>query len=286
MGTLGWIILLSLVFLLLLGLLGWATALVIQEWERGVVLTLGRFSGVRHAGLRFVVPVLQTIEPVDMRVKVIDVQPLEVITQDNVFVRVNAIIYYKVFDPRMAIIDVSDFAAVTKEMAQATLRNVIGGSQLDEIASPEGKVPSVIKEVLSTKTKEWGVRVTDVEIKEINVDPAMVRSISREAEAERNRRAVVIESKGELQAAENFAAAAKIINASPGAMQLRHLATLTDIAGDKTNTIVFPLPDFSAMFGGEKPASTASAAETKMLNDMASDVIKALTDKSSKETER
>ena len=228
-----------------------ASVVIIQEFERGVVLTLGRFTGIRSPGLRFVIPVLQKMEKVDTREKVVDIQPQDIITKDNVLVKVNGVVYYRVHDPRLAILENEDFNASTKEMAQATLRASVGGHDLDELSDPES-LSVEIQRALEVKTEDWGIKVSNVEIKEVDVDKQMIRHISRQAEAERVRRAKIIEAEGEKQAAAAFLDAAKMFAESPEAMQLRYLATLGNIANERTSTIVFPFPtDLAQMFGSK-----------------------------------
>lgn len=234
---------------ILLAVLAAASVVIIQEYERGVVLTLGRFSGVRRPGLRFVVPVLQKMEKVDTREKVVDILPQEIITKDNVLVKVNGVVYYRVHDPRRAILDTENYNDSTREMAQATLRSSVGTHELDELSDPE-RLNHEIQRALEVKTEPWGIKVSNVEIKEVDVDRQMIRHISRQAEAERVRRAKVIEAEGELQAAEALLEAAQMLAQSPEAMQLRYLATLGSIANERSSTIVFPFPtDLAQMFG-------------------------------------
>ena len=234
---------------ILLAVLAAASVTVVQEYQRGVVLTLGRFSGIRSPGLRFVIPVLQKMQLVDTREKVVDIQPQEIITKDNVLVRVNGIVYYRVHNPRLAILDTEDYNASTREMAQATLRASVGSHELDELSDPE-RLNVEIQRSLEVKTEPWGIKVSNVEIKEVDVDKQMIRHISRQAEAERVRRAKVIEAEGELQAAEALLDAAKKLAEAPEAMQLRYLATLGSIANERSSTIVFPFPtDLAQMFG-------------------------------------
>ena len=241
---------------ILLAILAAASVRIVQEYERGVVLTLGRFSGIRSPGLRFVIPVLQVMELVDSREKVVDIQPQEIITKDNVLVRVNGVVYYRVHDPRRAILDTESFNDSTREMAQATLRSSVGTHELDELSDPE-RLNVEIQRALEVKTEPWGIKVSNVEIKEVDVDKQMIRHISRQAEAERMRRAKVIEAEGELQAAEALLKAAKMLAQSPEAMQLRYLATLGSIANERSSTIVFPFPTDLAQLLGSKVAGTS-----------------------------
>lgn len=236
---------------ILLAALAAASVVIVQEYERGVVLTLGRFSGIRGPGLRFVVPVLQKMQLVDTREKVVDIQPQDIITKDNVLVKVNGVVYYRVQDPARAILENEDYNASTREMAQATLRGSVGTHELDELSDPE-RLSVEIQRSLEVKTESWGIKVSNVEIKEVEVDKQMIRHISRQAEAERVRRAKVIEAEGEKQAAEAFLDAAEILSTRPEAMQLRYLATLGSIANERSSTIVFPFPtDLVQMFGSK-----------------------------------
>ena len=234
---------------ILLAALAAASVVIIQEYERGVVLTLGRFSGTRKPGLRFILPVIQELHRVDTREKVVDIQPQDIITKDNVLVKVNGVVYYRVQDPRLAILDTEDYNASTREMAQATLRSSVGTHDLDELSDPE-RLSVEIQRNLEVKTEPWGIKVSNVELKEVDVDKQMIRHISRQAEAERVRRAKVIEAEGEKQAAVAFLEAARTLADSPEAMQLRYLSTLTTIANERSSTIVFPFPtDLAQMFG-------------------------------------
>ena len=234
---------------ILLAVLAAASVRIVQEYERGVVLTLGRYSGIRNPGLRFVIPVLQQMELVDNREKVVDILPQEIITKDNVLVKVNGVVYYRVHDARLAILDTADFDASTREMAQSTLRSSVGTHDLDELSDPE-RLNVEIQRALEVKTEPWGIKVSNVEIKEVELAKEMVRAISRQAEAERIRRARVIEAEGERQSAEALLAAAETLAASPEAMQLRYLTTLGNIANERSSTIVFPFPtDLAQMIG-------------------------------------
>ncbi len=236
---------------ILLAVLAAASVVIIQEYERGVVLTLGRFSGIRRPGLRFVIPVLQKMEKVDTREKVVDIQPQDIITKDNVLVKVNGVVYYRVHDARLAILDTENYNEATREMAQATLRASVGTHELDELSDPE-RLSVEIQRALEVKTEAWGIKVSNVEIKEVDVDKQMIRHISRQAEAERVRRAKIIEANGEREAAAAFLEAAKMFSESPEAMQLRYLATLNNIANERSSTIVFPFPtDLAQMFGAK-----------------------------------
>jgi regulator of protease activity HflC (stomatin/prohibitin superfamily) len=215
---------------------------VLREYERGVIFMLGRFWKVKGPGLIIVIPGIQQMVRVDLRVVVMDVPPQDVISRDNVSVKVNAVVYFRVIDPQRAIIQVEDFFAATSQLAQTTLRSVLGKHELDEMLAERDKLNSDIQKILDTNTDAWGIKVTSVEIKHVDIDPTMVRAIAQQAEAERTRRAKVIHAEGELQAAEKLVLAAEQISKSPQALQLRYLQTLSGIASEKNSTIVFPLP--------------------------------------------
>jgi regulator of protease activity HflC (stomatin/prohibitin superfamily) len=227
--------------LLVLGLL--ATAInIMREYERAVVFTLGRFSGVKGPGLIILIPLVQQLVRVDLRTIVLDVPSQDVISRDNVSVKVNAVIYFRVVDPDKAVIQVENFMTATSQLAQTTLRSVLGKHELDEMLAERDKLNSDIQEILDAQTNAWGIKVANVEIKHVDIDPSMVRAIARQAEAERNRRARVINAEGEQQAAEKLVEAASALAARPEAMQLRYLNTIHDIAGERSSTIVFPVP--------------------------------------------
>lgn len=214
---------------------------VLKEYERGVVFTLGRVGNkAAGPGLVILIPVIQTMRKVDMRTLVHDVPTQDVISQDNVSVKVNAVIYYRVVDAVRAIVQVENFMAATSQLAQTTLRSVLGKHDLDEMLQERDKLNKDIQEILDTQTEAWGIKVSNVEIKHVDVDPSMIRAIARQAEAERERRSKVILAEGEFQAAAKLSEAANVLSTSPGAMELRYLNSLQDIAGDRTNTIVFP----------------------------------------------
>ena len=215
---------------------------VLREYERGVVFFLGRFQSVMGPGLIVLIPGVQQLVRVDLRMRVLDVPTQDVITRDNVSVKVNAVIYFRVFDPEKAIVQVEDFQSATSQLAQTTLRSVLGQHELDELLSERDKLNRDIREILDKQTDAWGIKVANVEIKHVDIDETMVRAIARQAEAERERRAKVIHAEGEMQAAEKLVQAAKTLNEQPQSMQLRYLQTLTEIAGEKSSTIVFPLP--------------------------------------------
>jgi regulator of protease activity HflC (stomatin/prohibitin superfamily) len=215
---------------------------VMREYERAVVFTLGRFSGVKGPGLIIIIPVVQQIVRVELRTIVMDVPSQDVISRDNVSVKVNAVIYFRVIDPERSIIQVENFNVATSQLAQTTLRAVLGKHDLDEMLSERDKLNHDIQTILDKQTDAWGIKVANVEIKHVDIDESMIRAIARQAEAERERRAKVIHAEGELQASQKLMEAAEVLAKSAGAMQLRYLQTLTEIAGDKSNTIAFPIP--------------------------------------------
>jgi regulator of protease activity HflC (stomatin/prohibitin superfamily) len=227
--------------LLLVGLII-SSVRILREYERGVVFQLGRFWKVKGPGLILIIPGLQTMERIDLRTKVMDVPSQDLISKDNVSVKVNAVVYFRVVDPEKAIINVEQFYEATSQLSQTTLRSVLGQHDLDEMLSERDKLNEQIQEILDSQTDAWGVKVANVEIKHVDIDATMVRAMARQAEAERQRRAKVIHAEGEKQAAEKLVEAAKELGQDPRAIQLRYLSTLTEIAGDKSSTIVFPLP--------------------------------------------
>ncbi len=229
------------VFLLLVILVVWSIR-VLREYQRGVVFQLGRFWAVKGPGLFFLIPVVQQMVKVDLRTIVFDVPPQDVITRDNVSVKVNAVVYFRVVDPEKAIIQVADFFTATSQLAQTTLRAVLGKHELDTLLAEREKLNLDIQQALDQATDAWGIKVSIVEIKHVDLNESMVRAIARQAEAERERRAKVIHAEGELQASEKLLQAARVLSGQAEAMQLRYLQTLTHIAGDKSSTIVFPMP--------------------------------------------
>ncbi|HET7312871.1 slipin family protein [Salinisphaera sp.] len=215
---------------------------ILPEYERGVMFTLGRMTGVKGPGLFFVVPVVQKMIKVDMRVAVMDVPAQEVISRDNVSVQVNAVVYFRVIEANKAIVEVENFYAAISQLSQTTLRSVLGQHELDDMLAEREKLNSHIQEILDRQTDAWGIKVANVEIKQVELDESMTRAIARQAEAERSRRAKIINAEGELQAAENLRNAARELSAEPQAMQLRYLQTLLDMGSNENATIVFPLP--------------------------------------------
>ncbi len=232
----------------------YASVRVLREYERGVVFTLGRYTGTKGPGLFLLVPLVQQMVRVDLRVVVDEVPPQDVISRDNVSVKVNAVIYFRVVDPERAVIQVYNYLSATSQLAQTTLRWVLGKHDLDDMLAERDKLNEDIQEVLDKQTEGWGIKVATVEIKRIDLDESMVRAIARQAEAERSRRAKVINAQGEQQAAEKLLEAARILAPVPQAMQLRYLATLFDIAGERSSTIVFPFPiDLARGWAGGAP---------------------------------
>lgn len=215
---------------------------VLREYERGVIFFLGRFYAVKGPGLILVIPVIQQMERVDLRTIVMDVPSQDVISRDNVSVKVNAVVYFRVIEPDKAIIQVENFLEATSQLAQTTLRSVLGQHELDEMLSQRDRLNMNIQTILDQQTDAWGIKVGNVEIKHVDLNESMIRAIARQAEAERSRRAKIIHAEGEMQASEKLMAAASILAQQPQAIQLRYLQTLTEIAGDKSSTIVFPLP--------------------------------------------
>jgi regulator of protease activity HflC (stomatin/prohibitin superfamily) len=227
---------------------------VLREYERGVVFMLGRFWKVKGPGLVLVIIGIQQMVRIDLRTIVFDVPPQDVITRDNVSVKVDAVVYFRVVDPEKSVIQVAKFLEATNLLAQTTLRAVLGKHELDELLSERERLNSAIQRVLDTHTDAWGIKVSTVEIKQVDLNESMIRAIARQAEAERERRAKIIHAEGELEASEKLLQAAQMLARQPQAMQLRYLQTLGNIAGDRSSTIVFPVPiDLVAAIGGAKP---------------------------------
>jgi regulator of protease activity HflC (stomatin/prohibitin superfamily) len=229
------------VFILILAIL-FSSLRVLREYERGVIFLLGRFWKVKGPGLVVVIPGIQQMVRVDLRTVVMDVPSQDVISRDNVSVQVNAVIYFRVVDPQRAIIQVEDFLNATSQLSQTTLRSVLGKHELDDMLAERERLNIDIQTVLDAQTDAWGIKVSNVEIKHVDINESMVRAIAKQAEAERERRAKVIHAEGELQASEKLLQAAQVLAHEPQAIQLRYLETLTAIAADKNSTIVFPLP--------------------------------------------
>jgi len=241
---------------LLIAILVISSFRVLREYERGVVFMLGRFWRVKGPGLVLVIPGVQQMVRVDLRTIVLDVPPQDVITRDNVSVKVNAVVYFRVVDPEKSVIQVAKFLEATSQLAQTTLRAVLGKHELDALLAERERLNSDIQRVLDAQTDAWGIKVSTVEIKHVDLNESMVRAIARQAEAERERRAKIIHAEGELQASEKLLQAAQMLAKQPQAMQLRYLQTLGNIAGDRSSTIVFPVPiDLVTAIGGAKPTT-------------------------------
>tara|TARA_E500000178_G_C16885119_1_gene690865 strand:+ start:126 stop:890 length:765 start_codon:yes stop_codon:yes gene_type:complete len=222
---------------------------ILPEYERAVIFTLGRFTTVSGPGLIIVIPIIQQLVRVDMRVIVMDIPPQDVISRDNISVKVNAVLYFKVVDADKAIIQVEEYLQATSQLAQTTLRSVLGQHELDDMLAEREKLNTNIQKILDDETDVWGIKVTNVELKDIDLDESMIRVIAKQAEAERNRRAKVIHAEGEKQASQKLLEAAQTLSQEPQALQLRYLQTLNNIADEKNSTIVFPLPlEFMAPF--------------------------------------
>ncbi len=233
----------ALIVVLILLLLFLLSAIrVLWEYERGVIFLLGRFYKVKGPGLILVIPIIQRMIKVDIRTVVLDVPRQDVISRDNVSVKVDAVVYFRIIDPARAIIQVENYYDATSLLAQTTLRSVLGQHELDEMLAEREKLNADIQAILDTQTDAWGIKVTNVEIKRVDLDESMIRAIARQAEAERERRAKIIHAEGEMQAAEKLLSAARVLSEQPQALLLRYLQTLIEISGDKSNTIIFPLP--------------------------------------------
>ena len=240
-ALLGLIPCLGFIGLLLLVLL-FSAIKVVQEYERGVVFRLGRFVGAKGPGLFFIIPFIDKMQKIDLRTVTLDVPSQEAISRDNVTVKVNAVVYFRVLDPGKAIIQVEDFRRATWQIAQTTLRNVIGQSELDEIFAQREKVNHELQQIIDEQTEPWGIKVSLVEVKDVELPSTMQRAMARQAEAEREKRAKVIHASGEFEASKTLAEAAREIGKEPASLQLRYLQTLTEIAAEKNSTIIFPLP--------------------------------------------
>ena len=245
----------------ILVLLLFSSITVIREYERAVVFLLGRFQRVMGPGLFLLVPVLQQMVKVDLRTRVLDVPPQDIISKDNVSVQVSAVVYYRIVDPAHAIIQVQRYDEATSQLAQTTLRSILGQHDLDTMLAERDRLNAGIQEILDQQTGAWGIKVSNVEIKNVDLNQTMIHAIAKQAEAERLRRAKVINAEGEFQAAERLRDAARIIATEPGAMQLRYLGTLSEIAGDRSNTIVFPFPiELGRILDLAKPAQAPKGA--------------------------
>jgi regulator of protease activity HflC (stomatin/prohibitin superfamily) len=235
---------------------------ILREYERGVVFMLGRFYKVKGPGLVIIIPILQQMVRVDLRTMVADIPSQDLITKDNVSVKVNAVLYYRVVDSERAIINVENFMEATGQLAQTTLRSVLGQHELDELLAERERLNHDIQGILDQQTDQWGIKVSNVEIKHVDIDESMIRAIAKQAEAERERRAKIIHAEGEQQAASKLVEAAELLSTQASAIQLRYLQTLTEIAGEKSSTIVFPLP-VSILEGLERLASPGSDSSGK-----------------------
>lgn len=228
----------------------------INQYQRGVKFTFGKFTGIMEPGWRLVFPIIQFYKKVDMRLKAVDVPDQRAITRDNVSVNVNAVIYYSVFSAELAILQIEDFQYAISQYAQTTMRNIVGEASLDELLANRDKIAERIKEIVDKETDAWGLKVHNVELKDVSLPENMERTIAKQAEAEREKRAVIITSEGELAASQNMAEAARVLAAQPGALHLRTLQSINDISSDQSNTIVFtvPMEILKALQGFEKKA--------------------------------
>jgi regulator of protease activity HflC (stomatin/prohibitin superfamily) len=236
-GLVGYAVVIALIALLI-----GSAVRILLEYERGVVFRLGRFAGVKGPGLRFIIPVVDKLIKIPLRTVAMDVPPQDVITKDNVSLKVNAVIYFRVLEPNKALIEVENYLYATSQLAQTTLRSVLGQSELDELLSHRDKINQELQRILDRQTDAWGVKVSNVEVKHIDLPVEMQRAMARQAEAERERRSKVIHAAGEFEASQKLSEAAKIISSEAGALQLRFLQTLTEVATEKNSTIIFPVP--------------------------------------------
>ncbi len=214
----------------------------VKQYERGVVLTMGKFTSLRKPGWSIIIPIFQSMEKVDLRVKAVDVPDQKVITRDNVSASINAVIYYKVSDASKAVLEVENFRFAVSQLAQTTMRNIVGGAELDEVLAERDKLSERIQQIIDAETDEWGITVENVELKDFFLPDDMERTIAKQAEAERERRSVIIKAEGEVAAAENMAKAASTLASAPGALHLRTLQSLNDLSSDQSNTVVFATP--------------------------------------------
>ena len=230
------------IILILLFMLATASIKIVQEYERGVIFRLGRLMGARGPGLFFIIPGVESMRKVDLRIVTLEVPAQEAITRDNVTVKVNAVVYFRVVNPEEAVVKVLDFIRATSLIAQTTLRSILGQSDLDHLLSERDKINAQLQEVIDQQTDAWGVKVTSVEVRDVELPQSMQRAMARQAEAEREKRAKIIHAEGEFSASQQLANAAQVIGSQPATLQLRYLQTLTEIAAEKNSTIVFPLP--------------------------------------------
>ena len=257
-----WIILGIVLFFILVVLA--AAVKVVQEYERGVVFRLGRLAGVRGPGLILLVPFIERMTKVDLRTVTMDVPAQEVITKDNVTIRVNAVVYFRVLEPQLAVINVADFIRATSQISQTTLRSILGQSALDDLLAERDSINQMLQKIIDDQTEPWGVKVSVVEVKDVELPISMQRAMARQAEAEREKRAKIIHAEGEFQASKQLAAAADVIDKSPIALQLRYLQTLNEIGAEKNTTIVFPLPiELLSGFLGSTSSRIRSSANTE-----------------------
>lgn len=233
----------GIIFLIIFLIILAASAIkILREWERGVILRLGRLIGAKGPGIFFIIPGIDKMIRIDLRLVTLDIPPQDVITRDNVSIKVNAVVYYRVVDPSKAVIEVANYHYATSQLAQTTLRSVVGQMELDELLAQREKINMQLQDILDRHTEPWGIKVTLVETKQVDLPEEMRRAIARQAEAERERRAKIIHADGEFQAAEKLAQAANVISANPAALQLRFLQTLTEVATEKNSTTIFPVP--------------------------------------------
>jgi regulator of protease activity HflC (stomatin/prohibitin superfamily) len=230
------------VLAIIIGVLLLSSLRQVNQYERGVMFTMGRFTGMKNPGWRLVIPIFQRMVKVDIRTKAVDVPDQKAITRDNISVRVNAVIYYKVSDAAKAVIEVENFYYAVSQFAQTTMRNIVGEVELDELLGQRDKISERIREIVDVASDAWGIKVENVELKDVSLPEDMERTIAKQAEAEREKRAVIIQSTGEVAAAENMAKAAEILSTAPGALHLRTLQSINDVSSDQSNTIVFALP--------------------------------------------
>ncbi len=243
------------IFLVVIGFIILSSIKQIAEYERGIKFTCGKFSGVMTPGWKIVLPIFQSFKKIDIRTKVIDVPEQEVITKDNVSVKINAVIYYNIFDASKALLQVENFHYAVSQLAQTTMRNSVGSVTLDELLSCRDKISTTICEIVDKATDEWGIKVHDVELKDVSLPGEMKRVIAKVAEAEREKQAVITKAAGELEASKNLAEAATKLSEAPGALHLRTLATINDVSSDQSNTIIFAIPLEVLQAFGEKNAT-------------------------------
>jgi regulator of protease activity HflC (stomatin/prohibitin superfamily) len=239
----------------------------VKQYERGVVLTMGKFTSLRNPGWSIIIPIFQSMQKVDLRVKAVDVPDQKVITRDNVSASINAVIYYKVSDAARAVLEVENFRYAVSQLAQTTMRNVVGGAELDEVLAERDKLSEQIRTIIDSETDQWGIKVDNVELKDFFLPDDMERTIAKQAEAERERRSVIIKAEGEVAAAENMSKAAKMLSEAPGALHLRTLQSLNDLSSDQSNTVVFATPiEVLRAVEGMSEWLNASAAEKRAQN--------------------